>query len=182
VNGVLRGQPGYQGVVVTDGLGAQSVIVCMRGQGYSDPTQGIAEASVRAFLAGDDLLLCPLSQTVLQAVRTKMTQVVQSGRISSAQLHAAVHRILRLTVALSLISLPYVLWVVCPERACGVQGLQCPLVGSGVRGAGTREPGASVPPRHALRGLPPAAGGPIRARGCCTGHTAPSAPPARPPR
>ncbi len=78
----------------------------MQQQDFSDPTQGIAEAGVRAFVSGDDLLLCPLSQTVLQAVVTAMTQAVQSGRISSAQLHASVHRIIRLKVQLELITLP----------------------------------------------------------------------------
>lgn len=106
VTGVLRGQLGYQGVIVTDALGAQGVIIYMQQQGYSDPTQGIAEASVRAFLAGDDLLLCPLSQPTLQAVVASMTQAVASGRISQARLHAAVHRIIRLKVELGLMTLP----------------------------------------------------------------------------
>ncbi|HEX6544178.1 MAG TPA: glycoside hydrolase family 3 N-terminal domain-containing protein, partial [Ktedonobacterales bacterium] len=106
VTAVLRGQLGYQGVIVTDALGAKGLLIYMQQQGYSDPTQAVAEASVRAFLAGDDLLLCPLSQTELQAVVTKMTEAVQSGRISSAQLHASVHRIIRLKVELGLITLP----------------------------------------------------------------------------
>ncbi|WIG61003.1 MAG: Beta-hexosaminidase [Ktedonobacterales bacterium] len=106
VTGILRGQLGYQGVVITDALGAQGLLIYMKQQGYSDPTQAIAEASVRAFLAGDDLLLCPLAQTDLQAVVTAMTQAVASGRISQAQLHAAVHRIIRLKVELGLIALP----------------------------------------------------------------------------
>jgi beta-N-acetylhexosaminidase len=106
MSGVLRGQLGYQGVIVTDALGGQGLIAYMQQQGYSNPMQGIAEATVRAFLAGDDLLLCPLSQADLQAIVTAMTQAVQSGRISSAQLHTSVHRIIRLKVDLGLISLP----------------------------------------------------------------------------
>ncbi len=104
VNGVLRGQVGYQGVIVTDALGAQAIITYMQGQGYSNPAQGIAEASVRAFLAGDDLLLCPVSFTDQQAIASAMTQSVQSGRISQARLLAAVHRIIRLKVELGLMS------------------------------------------------------------------------------
>jgi beta-N-acetylhexosaminidase len=103
---ILRNQLGYQGVIVTDTLGAQGLIIYMQQHGYSDRTQAIAEASVRAFLAGDDLLLIPLGQNVLPAVVTAMTQAVQSGRISSAQLHASVHRIIRLKVELGLIALP----------------------------------------------------------------------------
>jgi beta-N-acetylhexosaminidase len=106
VNSILRGRLGYQGVIVTDALGAQGVLIYMRQQGYSDPAQAIAAASVRAFLAGNDLLLCPLPQNELQAVVTAMTQAVQSGRISQARLRASVHRIIRLKVELGLIALP----------------------------------------------------------------------------
>ena len=106
VTGVLRGQLGYQGVVITDALGAQGIILYMRQQGYPNPVQGIAEASVRAFLAGDDLLLCPLDPPTLAAIVGAMTQAVGSGRISAAQLHTAVHRILRLKVQLGLVAIP----------------------------------------------------------------------------
>lgn len=106
VTQVLRGQLGYQGVVITDALDGQGLVAYMQQQGYSNATQGIAEASVRAFLAGDDLLLCPLSQTTLQAIVSAMTQAVQSGRISQSQLHAAVHRIIRLKAQLGLVALP----------------------------------------------------------------------------
>ncbi len=106
VTGVLRGQLGYQGVIITDALGAQGILIYMRQQGYSDPTQAIAEASVRAFLAGNDLLLCPLSQTDLAAVVAAMTQAVQSGRISQARLQASVHRILRLKIEMGLMPVP----------------------------------------------------------------------------
>jgi beta-N-acetylhexosaminidase len=106
VTTVLRGQLSYQGVVITDALGAQSIIIYMRGQGFSDPTKAIAEASVRAFVAGDDLLLAPLAQSDLQAIVSAMTRAVQSGRISQTHLKAAVHRILRLKVEQGLISLP----------------------------------------------------------------------------
>jgi beta-N-acetylhexosaminidase len=106
VNGVLRGQLGYQGVIVTDALDAQGLILYMQGQGYANPTQGLAEASVRAFLAGDDLIEAPIEQDRLAAVVTAMMQAVQSGRISQARLRASVHRIIRLKVELGLIALP----------------------------------------------------------------------------
>ena len=106
VNGVLRGQLGYQGVIVTDALDAQGLIQYMQGQGYANPAQGLAEASVRAFLAGDDLIEAPIEQDRLAAVVAAMTQAVQSGRISQARLRASVHRIIRLKVELGLITLP----------------------------------------------------------------------------
>ena len=103
---VLRGQLGYQGVVVTDAMDAQGVIEYMRQQGYADPAQGVAEASVRAFLAGEDLIECPIEQDRLAATVAAMTQAVQSGRISMARLHDSVFRIIALKVRLGLLSLP----------------------------------------------------------------------------
>jgi beta-N-acetylhexosaminidase len=106
VQQVLRGQLGYQGVVVTDAMDALGLQAYMKQQGYSDPAQGIAEACVRAFLAGDDLIEAPIEQDRLAAVVAAMTQAVQSGRIPPARLHEALHRIIRLKVSLGLLALP----------------------------------------------------------------------------
>jgi beta-N-acetylhexosaminidase len=106
VQQVLRGQLGYQGVVITDAMDAQGVIAFMAQQGYTDPALGVAEACVRAFLAGDDLIEAPIEQDRLAAVVAAMTQAVQSGRIPRARLHEALHRIIRLKVELGLLSLP----------------------------------------------------------------------------
>lgn len=106
VTQVLRGQLGYQGVVVTDAMEALGLVAYMKQQGYSDPAQGIAEGCVRAFLAGDDLIEAPLDQTQLAAVVAAMTQAVNSGRISQTRLHEAVHRIIRLKVQMGLLTLP----------------------------------------------------------------------------
>jgi beta-N-acetylhexosaminidase len=106
VGQVLRGQLGYQGVVVTDAMGAQGVITYMQQQGYADPAQGIAEACVRAFVAGDDLIEAPIEQDRLAATVAAMTQAVRSGRITPARLHEALHRIISLKVRLGLLKLP----------------------------------------------------------------------------
>lgn len=106
ISQVLRGQLGYQGVVVTDAMDAQGLIEYMRQQGYTDPAQGIAEASVRAFLAGEDLIECPIEQDRLAAVVAAMTQAVQSGRISMERLHESLVRIIALKVRLGLLALP----------------------------------------------------------------------------
>jgi beta-N-acetylhexosaminidase len=102
----LRGQLGYQGVVVTDAMDAQGVIMYMEQQGYTDPAQGIAAACVRAFLAGDDLIEAPIEQDRLAAVVTAMSQAVASGRISRARLREALRRIIALKVRLGLLALP----------------------------------------------------------------------------
>jgi beta-N-acetylhexosaminidase len=106
VQQVLRGQLGYQGIVVTDAMDARGIIQYMLQQGYTDPAQGIAAASVRAFLAGDDLIEAPIEQDRLAAVVTAMTQAVSSGRISRARLHETLHRILALKARLGLLILP----------------------------------------------------------------------------
>jgi beta-N-acetylhexosaminidase len=106
VQQVLRGQLGFQGVVVTDAMDAQGVIDYMKQQGYTDPSQGVAEACVRAFVAGDDLIEAPIEQDRLAATVAAMSQAVQSGRISQARLHDALHRIIRLKVELGLLILP----------------------------------------------------------------------------
>ena len=105
VQQVLRGQLGYQGVVVTDAMDAQGLNEYMQQQGYADPAQGVAEACVRAFLAGDDLIEAPIEQDRLAAVVAAMTSAVHSGRISQARLHEALHRIIRLKVQLGLLTL-----------------------------------------------------------------------------
>lgn len=106
VQQVLRGQLGYQGVVVTDALDAQGVVQYMQSQGYGNASQGIAEASVRAFVAGDDLIEAPIEQDRLAAVVSAMNSAVASGRISRARLHEAVHRIIALKVRLGLMTVP----------------------------------------------------------------------------
>ena len=106
VRQVLRGQLGYTGIVVTDAMDAQGLIQYMQQQGYANPAQGIAEACVRAFLAGDDLIEAPIEQDRLAAVVAAMTQAVASGRISQARLHEALHRIIALKVRLGLLTLP----------------------------------------------------------------------------
>jgi beta-N-acetylhexosaminidase len=78
----------------------------MAQQGYADPAAGTAEACVRAFLAGDDLIEAPIEQDRLAAVVAAMTQAVASGRISQARLHEALHRILALKVRLGLLTPP----------------------------------------------------------------------------
>ena len=106
VQQALRGQLGYQGVVVTDAMDALGLIQYMRQQGYTDPAQGIAEACVRAFLAGDDLIEAPIEQDRLAATVAAMTRAVSSGRIPPARLHEALHRIIALKVRLGLLALP----------------------------------------------------------------------------
>ncbi|GCE22015.1 glycoside hydrolase family 3 protein [Dictyobacter kobayashii] len=105
INQVLRGQLGYQGVVVTDQMEAGGLLQSMQKQGYSDPSQAIAEATVQAILAGNDIVECPMAPDRLAAVVNAVTSAVQSGRISQDRLNQSVQRILALKARMGLISL-----------------------------------------------------------------------------
>jgi len=105
IDQVLRGQLGYQGVVITDAMDGEGLLQFMQ-QGYTDPTQAIAQASVRAILAGNDIVGCPIEPDRLAAVVAALTTAVQSGRISQERLRQSLHRILALKVRMGLISLP----------------------------------------------------------------------------
>jgi len=83
LTGLLRGQLGFRGVIVTDSLSMAGAKV----------PGGAPEAAVRALLAGADLLLMPPD---LDAARAKVLGAVKSGRVPAARLDDAVTRILRL--------------------------------------------------------------------------------------
>jgi beta-N-acetylhexosaminidase len=104
VDGVLRGQLGYKGVVVSDALAAGAIGQYMKTLGYTDPAQAAGEASVLAILAGEDLIECPNSASQIAGMVTAITNAVQSGRISSARLKLSLERIIGLKVRMGLIS------------------------------------------------------------------------------
>lgn len=82
LDGQLRQQLGFQGVVMTDALDMGAVGGYERG-----------ELAVRAVLAGADLLLAPPD---VQLTREALVNAVASGRISLERIDASVERILRL--------------------------------------------------------------------------------------
>jgi len=68
--------------------------------------QAIADASVRAILAGNDIVECPIEPDRLEAVVATVTTAVQSRRISQDRLRQSLRRIIALKVRMGLISLP----------------------------------------------------------------------------
>src|ERR1051326_5306273 len=106
VDGVLRGQLGYQGVVVTDAMEADGITQFMEQRGYTDRAKAVGEASVLAILAGEDLIECPLDPTIEQGVADAVTQAVTSGRISEERLQESLRRIIRLKVQMGILKLP----------------------------------------------------------------------------
>ena len=99
VQGTLRDQLGYQGVIITDNLWMKGVSLR-----YSLP-----EAAVLAVLAGNDLLEGPWDPASMQGVLNALKGAVQSGQISQQRIDESVGRILRLKAQygiLPLVQLP----------------------------------------------------------------------------
>lgn len=97
VNGILRGELGYTGVVITDALYMAGVT-----DRYT-----MAQAAVLAIEAGDDLLEGPGSAEQMAPMIQALREAVQSGKISKAQIDQSVHRILYLKAQLGLLPLTW---------------------------------------------------------------------------
>ncbi|MBC7560698.1 MAG: glycoside hydrolase family 3 C-terminal domain-containing protein [Dermatophilaceae bacterium] len=94
LTGILRGELGYKGVIITDSLAMQGV----------RDKYGDAEVAVRAVLAGvDSLLMTPTMDASYDAVVAAVT----SGRISEKRLNESVSRILILKLRKGILSHPY---------------------------------------------------------------------------
>src|SRR5436190_2917181 len=81
MTGLLRDSLGFRGMVVTDALDMGAIVA----------KYGAGEATVRAFLAGSDLLLMPANPDSAIAA---MTAAVPGGRITPQRLDASVRRLL----------------------------------------------------------------------------------------
>jgi beta-N-acetylhexosaminidase len=89
LGGLLRDSLAFRGLVVTDALTMGAIVA----------KYGAGEATVRAFLAGSDLLLMPANP---DSAAFAMTAAVESGRITMARLDASVRRLLEIKQRLGL--------------------------------------------------------------------------------
>lgn len=89
LTGLLRDSLGFRGLVVTDALMMGAIVA----------KYGAGEATVRAFLAGSDLLLMPADPDSALAA---MTAAVASGRISAERLERSLRRVLEVKRRLGL--------------------------------------------------------------------------------
>ena len=89
LSGLLRGELGFDGLVVTDALNMSGVT-----PGYSP-----GEVAVRAILAGADVLLVP---PIPDAALAALKDAVASGRIPMTRIEEAVTRVLRAKARLGL--------------------------------------------------------------------------------
>jgi beta-N-acetylhexosaminidase len=96
IDQVLRGELGYQGVVITDGLYMQAI-----SQHWS-----LTQAAVLAVKAGNDILLGPYNTQGVQSVIDALHAAVSSGQISKARIDLSVQRILALKIKYGMIKIP----------------------------------------------------------------------------
>jgi beta-N-acetylhexosaminidase len=93
IKGLLRGELGYDGVVITDGLYMGGI-----SQRWS-----LSEAAVLSIIAGDDMIEGPYTPSLVADVVTALKEAIQQGRLSIAQVDQAVRRILLLKVQYGII-------------------------------------------------------------------------------
>jgi len=95
VNGVLRGELGYQGVVMTDSLYMAAI-----SQSYSLP-----QAAVLSVMAGDDLLEGAFDSYSMSAMLAALHSAIDDGSITTDRIDQSVVRILALKARYGLIKL-----------------------------------------------------------------------------
>src|SRR5213596_2152670 len=91
LTGVLRDSLHFGGLVVTDALTMGAIVT----------KYGAGEATVRAFLAGSDLLLMPADP---DSALNAMAAALEQGRYSAARLDASVRRVLAIKQRLGLLA------------------------------------------------------------------------------
>jgi beta-N-acetylhexosaminidase len=86
---LLREDLGFQGLAMTDSMGMGAI---------SGSTRGVASASVRAILAGEDMLMVT-SPTTAQAAYDGLLDAFETGAISEERINESVRNILRIKTA-----------------------------------------------------------------------------------
>lgn len=96
IDGALRKELGFDGVVITDSLymGALNV------------HWSVADASVLAIKAGADIVIGPYNPDIVQETRDALKQALASGVLTHARIDASVERILTLKIQMGLIHIP----------------------------------------------------------------------------
>ena len=88
INGVLRGQLGYDGVVITDGIH----------MGGINNSWTVSQAAVLAIIAGVDIVEAPNSPAEVASVVTALKQAIQQGRLTMDRINQSVERILLMKI------------------------------------------------------------------------------------
>lgn len=96
VNGVLRQEMGYDGVVITDSLY----------MGALNQRWTVSEAIVLAVVAGADIVIGPYNAQMVQDAKDALKQAISNGTLTRARIDKSAQRILALKIHMGLIPLP----------------------------------------------------------------------------
>jgi beta-N-acetylhexosaminidase len=96
VDGVLRQQLGYNGVVITDSLY----------MGALNQRWSVSQAIVLAVVAGSDIVIGPYNAQMVQDAKDALKQAIADGTLTRARIDTSVQRILTLKIEMGLIPLP----------------------------------------------------------------------------
>jgi beta-N-acetylhexosaminidase len=100
---ILRGQLGYDGVVISDALWMGGVCHNVRA---SCTYQELGENTIKAILAGNDMMIATYNSASSQVIINMVHDAVMSGRISRARIFASVERLLMLKVKYGMLPMP----------------------------------------------------------------------------
>jgi beta-N-acetylhexosaminidase len=100
---ILRGELGYQGVVISDALWMGGVCHNVRA---SCTYQELGENTIKAILAGCDMMIATYNSASSQVIINMVHDAVMSGRISRARIFTSVERLLMLKVKYGLLPMP----------------------------------------------------------------------------
>lgn len=95
INGILRKQLGYDGVVITDGLYMHGI----------SERWSLSQAAVLSIIAGNDLIEGPYTPDLVASVVTALKQALQQGTLTMNRVDQAVERILLLKLHFGIIKL-----------------------------------------------------------------------------
>jgi beta-N-acetylhexosaminidase len=99
INGVLRTELGYDGVVVTDALYMDGIA-----KQYT-----LAQAGVLSILAGDDLLVGPFSSAAVGWMIQALKGALSQHKLTKARIDQSVRRILALKIRTGMLPIPAVM-------------------------------------------------------------------------
>ena len=97
VDGVLRHELGYNGVVITDSLY----------MGALNQHWSVSQAIVLAIIAGSDIVIGPYNAQMVQDAKAALKQAISDGTLTRARIDTSVQRILALKITMGLIPLPH---------------------------------------------------------------------------
>lgn len=97
IDGTLRHELGYQGVVITDSLY----------MGALNQRWSVSQAIVLAIEAGADVVIGPYNPQMVQDAEDALRQALGSGQLTRARIDLSVQRILTLKIRTGLIPMPH---------------------------------------------------------------------------